>query len=50
MGRRVIFDIHKDISENGNLVKCMYMVGNANHALSIYGIWIYGSNNKINFL
>ena len=40
------FDIHHDTSKNANLVQLMDTVGNINHAVSIFGHWIFESNYK----
>ena len=40
------FDILNDISEDVTLVQLMDSLGNANHAISIVGHWIFDSNYK----
>ena len=40
------FDILNDISENITLVQLMDLLVNVNHAISIVGHWIFGSNFK----
>ena len=38
------FDILKKISEHVTLVQLMDYLGNANHAISVVGYWIFESN------
>ena len=38
------YDILKDISENVTLFQLMNYLGNANHAISVVGYWIFDSN------
>ena len=38
------FDILNNISEYVTLVKLMDLLGNANHAVSVVGEWIFDSN------
>ena len=38
------YDILIDISENVNLLQFMYSLVNVNHAFSVVGYWIFGSN------
>ena len=40
------FDILNDISELFTLVQLTESIGNANHAISIVGHWIFDSNYK----
>ena len=40
------FDILNDKIENVTLVQLMYSLGNANHAISIVGHWIFDSEYK----
>ena len=40
------YDILKDISEHFTLVKLMDSLGNVNHAISVFGYWIFDSNYK----
>ena len=40
------FDILNEMSENFTLVQLMESLGNANHATSIVGHWIFDSNYK----
>ena len=42
------YGILKDISENVTLVQLMDYLGNANHAISFVGYWIFDSNYKTN--
>ena len=38
------YDIMTDISEHVTLVQLMDYLGNANHAISVVGYWIFDSN------
>ena len=38
------YDIFKDITANFTLVQLMDSLGNANHAISVLGSWIFDSN------
>ena len=40
------FEIIHDIRENVTLVQLIFTVGDVNHALSIFGYWIFNSNYK----
>ena len=40
------FGILNDISEYVTLVQLIYSLVNLNHAISIVGYWIFGSNDK----
>ena len=40
------FDILNNISEHVTLVQLMYIVGNVNHGVSIYGNWIFYTNDE----
>ena len=40
------YDIMKDISEHITLVQLMDSLGNVNHAISVFGNWIFESNYK----
>ena len=42
--KQVSFEILHDISLTFTLVTLMYTVGNVNHAVSIFGYWIFDSN------
>ena len=46
MEKQGSFDILRSISENVTLVQLMDIVGNFNHAVSIFGYWIFDSNHK----
>ena len=41
------YKILEDISENVTLVQLMDSIGNVNHAISVVGNWIFGSNYEI---
>ena len=38
------FDVLNDISEDVTLIQLMDSLGNANHAISVVGYWIFDSN------
>ena len=38
------YDILKDISEHVTLFQLMDYLGNVNHAISVFGYWIFDSN------
>ena len=40
------FYIMSDISEHVNLFQLMDYLGNVNHAISVFGYWIFDSNYK----
>ena len=40
------YDILKDMSENVTLSQLMDSLGNAKHAISVVGYWIFDSNYK----
>ena len=40
----VSYDILTDISEHVTLVELMDYLGNVNHAISVFGYWIFDSN------
>ena len=40
------YEILKNISENVTLVQLMDSLGNANHAISVVGSWIFDSNDE----
>ena len=44
---KVIFDIIYNVSEYFILVQLVDTLVNINHAISIYGVWIYAKNDKI---
>ena len=47
--KTVTFDILNNISEYIALVQLMDSVGNVNHAVSVVGGWIFGSNDRKSF-
>ena len=38
------YDILTDISEHDKLIQLMDSLGNVNHAISVFGYWIFDSN------
>ena len=40
------YDILKYISERVTLVQLMDYLGNVNHAISVFGYWVFQSNYK----
>ena len=41
--KKVSYDILTEISENVTLVQLMYSLVNVNHAISVFGYWIFDS-------
>ena len=44
--QKVSFNILNEISKHVTLVQLMYYIGNANHAISVVGSWIFDLNHE----
>ena len=44
--QKVSFNILNEISKHVTLVQLMYYIGNANHAISVVGSWIFELNHE----
>ena len=44
--KKGLYKILEDISENVTLVQLIDSLGNVNHAISVFGYWIFDSNHE----